>query len=96
MTSLETMELAFVGNYSQAAIKPRMDQAMRLYKLPLTEENYSRAGSALVSLRKTSGYPEMEILKHMICSHVPGVNITFGSAVGMSVFSLQIGDKCYN
>ena len=29
-----------------------MDIAMRLHSLPITEENYSRAGSVLVTLRK--------------------------------------------
>ncbi len=52
---LAQMEIAFEGNYSKAQIKEFMDLAMKLYSLPITNENYSRAGSALVAASFAAG-----------------------------------------
>ena len=90
---LAQMEIAFEGNYSKAQIKEFMDLAMKLYSLPITNENYSRAGSALVALRKEVGPSEMNILSYMIRSYVPGVAIDFPGAAGMAASFLAVGDK---
>ena len=90
---LEQMEIAFVGSYSKDQIKARLDRAMDLYGLSKTKENYSRAGSALVALRKGIGPHEMDILDHMIRSHVKGVNIDFPKAAGLSAVFLAAGDR---
>jgi predicted O-methyltransferase YrrM len=87
------MEIAFKGNYSKAQIKERLDKAMKLYNVPLTNEYYSRAGSVLVVLRKEIGPSEMAILSYMIRSHVPGVAIEFPGAAGLSASFLAAGDK---
>lgn len=81
---LSQMEIAFEGNFSQSQIKARLDRAMQLYNFPITNENYSRAGSSLVALRKQFGPREMDILSHMIRSHVPGANLSFPDAAGVS------------
>ena len=65
MTALEQMEIAFVGSYSYSEIKNRIDTVMQLYGLSMTNENYSRFGSALVGVRKETGTPEMDILTCM-------------------------------
>ena len=70
-TALEQMEIAFEGGYKKEEIKARLDKAMELYGLTLTEENYSRAGSTLVGLRQKNRTMEMGILSYMIRSHVP-------------------------
>jgi hypothetical protein len=62
MTSFEKMEIAFEGGYNKAEIKPRLERAMDLYGVPITEEIYSRAGSTLVALRKNTAVKEMDIL----------------------------------
>jgi hypothetical protein len=90
---LEQMEIAFEENYSKAQIKERIDKAMKLYNVPLTNEYYSRAGSVLVELRKEIGPSEMDILNYMIKSHVPGVAIKFPEAAGLSASFLAAGDK---
>ena len=64
-TALDQMELVFVGEYSKAAIKRHLDRIMRIYNVPITEENYSRVGSVLVVMRKDTGVPEMRILRCM-------------------------------
>ena len=51
MDSLAKMKVAFVGGRTREQIQRQMDRAMRLYGLPTTEENYSRAGSVLVTMR---------------------------------------------
>lgn len=66
LPALEKMEIAFSGNPPVSSIQPTLDVAMRLYGLPITETNYERAGSVLVVMRRESGFPEMEILDHMI------------------------------
>lgn len=90
---LSQMEITFQGNYSQAQIKSRLDRAMDLYGVPKTQENYSRAGSTLVALRKKVGHSEMVILDHMIRSHVPGVKISFPDAAGLAAAFLAVGDR---
>lgn len=93
MTPLEQAEIAFVGGYSQGQFKTQLDRAFQLYGLPSTPENYSRAASVLVALRKQNGTPEMAILGHMIRSHVPGVNIDFPQAAALSSAFLVAGDR---
>ena len=41
-----------MGTQPVSEIQPVLDRALRLYGMPITEENYSRAGSVLVALRK--------------------------------------------
>lgn len=94
MSALEQMEVAFEGDYSRAAIEARMREAMDLYDLAWTEDNRSRAASALVALRRESGIEEMRILDYMICSHVPEADIRFGEAAAFAVSFLEHGDGC--
>ena len=91
--ALRLAELAFAGNHSRQQIKDHMDRAMELYGLPRTEENYNRAASALVALRKENGTPEMAILDYMIRSHVPGVEVSFPNAAAMASIFLMSGDR---
>ena len=90
---LEQMEVAFIDNPSKADIKKLLDTAMKLYKLPINEENYSRAGSVLVVMRKQNGVSEMSILRYMIKSHVQGMDISFPDAAAISVTFLKAGDR---
>ncbi len=92
--ALSMMESAFVGSPSRSTIKARIDRAMDLYQLRRTEENYSRAGSTLVALRREYGASEMEILDYMICSYVPGVSLLFHEAAAFAVTFLSVGDSC--
>lgn len=94
MSALEQMELAFEGNPKVSTIKPKVDQALRLYGHALTEDNYSRAGSTLVALRQQNGVSEMDILDYMICSYVPGSNVTFPDMAALSSVALLTGDRC--
>lgn len=89
--ALGMMEVAFEGNYTRADIKPVLDQAMTLYGVPITEENYSRAASSLIALRQENGVDEMDILSYMIRSHVPGVKLTFPEAAAISAVFLSTG-----
>ena len=91
-SALDQASVAFNGNPSPLTIKEKLDQAFRLYNTPISEENYSRAGSTLVALRRENGTDEMKILEHMIRSHVPGVNVTFPEAAALSSVALKVGD----
>ena len=91
--SLGQMEIAFEGGYKRQEIQRCVDTALTAYGHPLTEENYSRAGSALVGLRKQLGVPEMSILAYMIRSHVPGVQMTFPDAAGIAATAIKTGER---
>lgn len=91
--ALDAMVIAFEGLHTRAAIKERLERAMTIYGLDVTEDNRHRAGSTLVALRKANGTHEMAILDHMIRSHVPGVKITFPEAAAMSSVFLKAGDR---
>ncbi len=83
-SAIELMEIAFIGGYSQGEIKTLIDATMRLYSLPITEENYQRLGSVLVTLRKETGVSEMNILtcmKAMDYKNTIGGDITPEKAV---------------
>ena len=87
MTALEQMEIAFVGGYSYSEIKEHIDSVMQQYGLLMTNENYSRFGSVLVTLRKEYGISEMDILTCMKAADYKnsiGGNITPEKAVGDS------------
>jgi hypothetical protein len=92
MSPISQAAVAFKGGHSASAIKSKLDEALPLYGLVRTDENYSRAGSALVVLRKEYGVEEMRILDHMIRSHVPGVSFSFPDAAGISVAAIVSGD----
>jgi len=84
MTTLEQMEIAFVGGYSYDEIKGHIDQVMQQSGLSMTNENYSRFGSVLVTLRKETGVSEMDILTCMKAAdyrNSVGGNITPEKAV---------------
>ena len=90
---IDQMVIVFKGSYSHTQIKERLDKALQLYDLPKTNENYSRAGSVLVVLRKECGHREMDILSYMIRSHVPGVKMDFPSAAGLAAVFLSTGER---
>ena len=91
--ALTMMHTVFMGDYTRAQIKQQLDVAMRFYNTPITEENYSRAGSVLVTFRKDTGIHEMIILDYMIRSYVPGVNLNFPDAAAIAATFMQLGDR---
>ena len=93
MSPLEQASLAFEGNPTPREIQEKMDRAFGLYKLEPTNENYSRAGSTLVALRRENGVDEMDILDHMIRSHVEGVAVTFPQAAAISAVAIKVEDR---
>jgi hypothetical protein len=93
MPAIQQASLAFDGGHNAREIQAKMDEAFTLYGLEKTNDNYSRAGSVLVTMRRTHGIPEMQILDHMIRSHVPGVNVTFPQAAALSAVALRSGDR---
>ena len=78
--SLTQMEVIFEGEFRKAQIKAKLDQAMRLFGVPSTEENYSHIAGSLVALRQQNGTREMDLLEYMIRSYRPGMNSGFESA----------------
>ena len=90
MDAIEQMEIAFIGGHSQAEIKAKIDRAMDLYDLAKTSENYSRAGSVLVALRKEYGPSEMAILDEMILLGSAEANLSFPDAAALAVVGLAV------
>lgn len=92
MSAIQQMAIAFDGGYSEEEIKSKITEAMILYNVPITEENYSRAGSTLVALRQQQGIEEMLILDYMINKlYTPSVKLSFSEAAGFSVTILKTG-----
>jgi hypothetical protein len=91
--TLTICEAVFEGRFTKSQIKELLDRALVLYDLPITEENYSRAASVLVTFRKEHGIREMDILDHMIRSHVPGIKLKFPEAAALSTVALKSVDK---
>lgn len=89
LTALEQMLIAFEGNHKMDEIKTKMDKAMKMYGLELTEDNYSRAGSVLVALRKEYGITEMDILDYMIKSYVPNMKFPDMAAIATAYLVTQ-------
>jgi len=72
---LELASIAFIGSPRSTEVKARMDTVLRTIDLPPTDDNYSRAGDVLVTLRKQfhdeqgcRACTEMGILDYMIRS----------------------------
>lgn len=94
MTAMNQMAFVFEGNHTEEAINRRIDRAMEAYgSIPRTEENYSRAASALIALRKLNGTSEVDILDHMLHSVATGVDIPFAKMAGISSLAVLAGDK---
>lgn len=60
---LAQMEIAFDGNPTRREIKEGLDRAFAATSTPTTDDNYSRAGSVLVTFKNTNGIKEMDILE---------------------------------
>ncbi len=92
-TALERMVVTFAGSPSEAQIKEQLEKAMRLYDLEVTEQNRLGAGSALLRMRHTSGFSEMELLDYMIRSDVPEVRFTFAQGLVLAAAAMKSGDR---
>ena len=90
-SALDTMSIVFQGKHTKRQIQSRLDQAFRLYGIPITEENYLRYGSILVSLRRDAGSSatEMEILDQAIRAYTPEVKLD--EMMAISNLMLQSG-----
>lgn len=85
---LTQMTVAFEGGYTAAEIQAVMDRALTAAGEELTSETYSRAGSALVALRKSTGVPEMEIAACIPEVAAAADNMTFPDAAALCVTDL--------
>lgn len=63
MNAIEQMSVAFEGSPSQREIEPLLVKALDATGMADTEENRSRVGSALVSLRKEYNISELDLLR---------------------------------
>ncbi len=89
----EKIIISFDGGYSKKEIKEKMDLAMTLYGVDLTDENYSRTASSLISMRREYGFEEMEILNYAISLYTPKVKMTLPDAIGIATAALVQGIK---
>lgn len=87
-TALDKMNRVFVGNPSVSVIKSAIAPVMKMYGTPVSEDGYSRAGSALVTMRKESGVTELELLRCMK-SAAQGHTTTFAEMAALCSLMLQ-------
>ena len=88
---LNRLLIVYQGDHSKRQIQSKLDQAFRLYGVPITEENYTRYGSILVSLRRgvERGATEKEILDYATRAFTPEVKLE--EMMAMSSLILQSG-----
>lgn len=60
---VQQISIAFQGSPAVSEVQRLLDNAFAATNTPPTDENYSRAGSVLVTFRKEYGIEEMEILR---------------------------------
>lgn len=91
--ALDKMALVFEGGFSRDQIQPALDQAMVLYGMPVTEQNYERCGSVLVVMRQRNAVPEMDILKSMIQirQDAPNAGMNFADGAALAATALKTG-----
>ena len=79
------MTISFSGSPSKSEIQEALDKALNATDTAITSENYSRAGSVLVTFRKEYGIPEVDILRciptKVTDPRVPEVNFANVAAV---------------
>uniref|UniRef100_UPI0037537FD0 hypothetical protein n=1 Tax=Emticicia sp. TaxID=1930953 RepID=UPI0037537FD0 len=75
----------FIGNYSEEQVKTTLEKAMKMYNMPINDDNRLKAASCVLSLRKYNKdkFSEMQILEHMIKSN-NGKRLSFPDQAGLS------------
>lgn len=61
--ALDQMLISFNGDPSKTEIKQAVDNALNATDTVISDANYSRAGSVLVTFRKEYGIDEMDVLE---------------------------------
>lgn len=69
-----------------------MDAALLATNTPITEENYSRAGSALVELNQSNGASPMDVLECIpgMTAATGGTSMSFPDAAALCSVDLQM------
>jgi hypothetical protein len=91
---LDQMSITFDGSPSRADIQSVLDPVMQAYSTPVTEDNYSRAGSVLVKLKQDVGIPEMEVLDCMSRQRGRWGPRGFAEGAGYAAFTIQTVGNC--
>lgn len=84
--------ISFEGGYDKKLIKEKMDLAMTLYDVDLTEQNYEKTASALIAMRKEFGVQEMKILEYVILMYSPKIKMTLADAIGYAATAIVTGN----
>lgn len=88
-TAIEMMVDVFEGNHSKTKVKDKMDAVMTAYNVEITQKNYEKCGSVLVSLRKATGVTEIDIIDNMVEANTGKDGISFPDQAGLSAFLLE-------
>lgn len=91
---LDEMSIAFDGTPSRRRVQEALDPVMEAYGLPITDRNYERAGSALVTLMGELGTPEMEVLDCMSRQRSRWRSQGFANGAGYAAFTLSEVGSC--
>lgn len=87
---LDQMVIAFQGSPSRAEIQSSLIDALLATGEAVNDDTKSRAGSALVSLRREYGVSEMDMLACIPDVGSAAPNISFGSAAGLCAAELSL------
>ena len=87
--ALTKLTAVFVGGATKDHIKMLLNESLALYNLPISEEYYHKAGSAMIALRETSNVREIDILTCMIKSHVPNMKLQYHEGAALCATTLS-------
>ncbi len=90
--ALIMMESVFVGEHSKEAIKGRLGKLLRTYKMEVSEDNYNKVGSVLITLSKESksNISEMELADCMIHAYTDQAPIKLTEAAGLCAVLMDV------
>lgn len=91
---LDQMSIGFEGSPSRNEVQSPIDPVMSAYGLEITDENYERAGSSLVTLHDKLGIPEMEILECMSRSRGRWASQGFATGAAYAAFTISEVGEC--
>jgi hypothetical protein len=87
------MEVVFQGNYTRQQIQSASDRVLPKYDLPVNDEYYEKAGSALVALRESTGIQEMDILACVNELDRETTKLNFPESVGLCATLLSTNSE---
>lgn len=94
LSPLAEMVIEFEGDHTETEIRQRLDEALALYDLEPTDDNYSRVGDVLAEMRRDHAVAEMTLLDCVIRGYVPGFDLEFEDVAVYNAVAFATTGRC--